>query len=158
MSNLAADLVPVTERMIQGLLEDLREADKLELEAIRGWTAEDEVRNAIKFSANCQACVVGDMVLAIFGDSAHDEVYGLPWMASTNAIIRYRRQFLAHCRPVVEAMRHRHLWLINMADARNTLAIRWLTWLGFKFQPAVPYGINGELFHPFHMEGAKCAQ
>ncbi|MNJ23107.1 hypothetical protein D3C77_174850 [compost metagenome] len=158
MSNQAAELVPVTEALILDLLADLRDADRDELQSIRGWPAEAEIRNAIECSVSCQACVMGDQVLAIFGDSPYDNAHGLPWMASTNAIIRHRRQFLAHCRPVIESMRTRHHWLINMADARNTLAIRWLKWLGFTFKPAMPYGVNGEPFHPFFMEGAKCAQ
>lgn len=158
MSKPAAELVPVTEVHIQALLADLRQADHDELQAIRGWTPEQEIRNAIECSLSCQACVADGQVLAIFGDSPYDKNHGLPWMASSNAIIRHRRAFLAQCRPVIEGMRSRHARLVNLADARNTLAIRWLTWLGFKFKPAIPYGIDGEPFHPFFMEGAKCAQ
>ncbi len=140
------------------LLADLREADRVELVAIRGWTAEAEIRHAISTAERCRVCIVGTEVLAIFGDSKYNDDTGLPWMMSSNAIIKYRRQFLAHCRDVVADMRTRHEFLVNMADARNTLAIRWLKWLGFTFLEPVPYGINSEPFHPFFIEGSKCAQ
>ncbi|MCO7563571.1 hypothetical protein NJI34_00320 [Pseudomonas sp. S 311-6] len=158
MSRLAAELVPVLEEHIQALLTDMREADLVELRAIRGWAPEREVRHAVSTASHCAACVVDGKVVAIFGDSPHDAVYGLPWMASTTWINQYRRQFLAECRPVIEGMRSRHQVLLNLVDVRNTLAIRWLKWLGFQFLPAVPYGINGELFYPFQMEGTACAQ
>jgi len=158
MSRLAASLVPVREKHIRALIADMRAADQVELQAIRGWSVEREVRHAIETASHCAACVVEGKVVAIFGDSPHDAVYGLPWMASTTWIDVYRRQFLAECRPVIEGMRSRHRVLINLVDVRNTLAIRWLKWLGFEFLPAVPYGINGELFYPFQMEGTACAQ
>ncbi|WDY60394.1 hypothetical protein [Pseudomonas sp. PSKL.D1] len=158
MCKQAADLVPVREAHIQSLLADMRPADQLELQAIRGWTVEREVRHAIASASHAAVCVVEGKVVAIFGDSPHDAVYGLPWMASTVWINQYRRQFLAECRPVIEGMRSRHQVLLNLVDVRNTLAIRWLKWLGFQFLPAVPYGINGELFYPFQMEGTACAQ
>lgn len=158
MSRLAAEIVPVREHHIKALLAELREADLVELQAIRGWSAGREIRHAVATAVHCAACVVDGKVVAIFGDSRHDDVYGLPWMASSIWINQYRRQFLAECRPVIEGMRSRHRVLVNMVDVRNTLAIRWLKWLGFQFLPALPYGINGELFHPFQMEGTACAQ
>ena len=43
--------------------------------------------------------------------------------------------------------------LINYTDARYTKALRWLRWLGFHMHEAVPYGVNGELFHPMTLRG-----
>lgn len=157
MSKPAADLVRVREWHIRALLADLREADRLELAAIRGWEPAREVRHAVATAAHCATCIVDGKVVAIFGDSRHDDVHGLPWMMSTTLISTYRRQFLAACPGVIRDMCSRYQVLINMVDVRNTLAIRWLKWLGFQFLPAVPYGVDGELFYPFMMEGSACA-
>lgn len=158
MSRAAAELVEVTPRHVVELLADIRPADRLELEAIRGWTVEHELINAIDSSARARACICDGKVLAIFGDAPHDEVHGLPWMVSSTWIETHRRAFLAECVDVVADMRTRHQKLINFADVRNTHAVRWLKWLGFTFLPAIPYGVNNELFYPFQMEGTACAQ
>ncbi len=43
--------------------------------------------------------------------------------------------------------------LQNYVDARNEISIRWLKWLGFRFDPKpVPYGIWGLPFLRFQME------
>lgn len=158
MSNQAAELVSVEHWHIEALLLDLREGDRLELEAIRGWTAAQELKHAISSAARARTCMCDGKVLAIFGDSKYDDTYGLPWMVSSTWIELHRRAFLAECVDVVADMRTRHKQLINFADVRNTQAVRWLKWLGFTFAPAIAYGINNELFYPFQMEGTACAQ
>jgi len=158
MCSPAADLVDVEHWHVAALLADLREADRLELESIRGWTAEQELKHAISTASKARTCMCDGKVLAIFGDSAHDATYGLPWMVSSTWIETHRRAFLAECVDVVADMRTRHQVLINFADIRNTQAVRWLKWLGFTFLPAIPYGINNEPFYPFQMEGTACAQ
>lgn len=158
MCNQAAELVSVEHWHVRDLIKDMRAADRVELEAIRGWTAEQELKHAISTAARARTCVCDGKVLAIFGDSAHDAVYGLPWMVSSVWIETYRRAFLAECEGVVADMRTRHQRLINFADVRNTQAVRWLKWLGFRFLPAIPYGANNELFYPFEMEGTACVQ
>ncbi len=157
MSRQAASLVPVEEWHVRDLLSDLREADRLELEALRGWTAEEELREAVRITPHARTCIAEGQVIAIFGDSRHDEFIGIPWMVSSNAITRHARAFLACCYAVIQDMRTRHCYLVNFADTRNNIAIRWLKWCGFEFFNAIPYGRDGELFHPFMMEGTACA-
>ena len=41
--------------------------------------------------------------------------------------------------------------LRNYVDERNTMAIRWLEWLGFEILPVEPFGVEGLPFHPFEM-------
>ena len=42
--------------------------------------------------------------------------------------------------------------LQNHVDARNTEAVRWLGWLGFEMDPALPFGPDQLPFHRFHWE------
>lgn len=158
MSKQAAELVAVEPWHIRYVKDHMRKADRLELEAVRGWTAEEELDHAIHSTEHARACVYYGKVLAIFGDTKHDRYFGLPWMVSTDAIVQHPRPFLAECRGVIEDMRSRHLFLLNFADSRNTLAIRWLKWLGFTFENPAPYGAKGIPFHAFHMEGTACVQ
>lgn len=158
MSKPAAELVALEHWHISALLADVREADRVELEAIRGWTAEQELKHAISSTAFVRACVFEGKVLAIFGDTAHDETYGLPWMVTSTLVEAHARPFIAVCRGALVEARARHKHLINFVEIHNHLAIRWLRWLGFEFSAAIPYGVNGELFYPFQMEGTLCAQ
>lgn len=158
MYKQAAELIDVKPRHVVALLRDLRDADRIELEAVHGWTVEHELIHAIDSSVRARACICDGKVLAIFGDSTHDSVYGIPWMVSSTWIEVHRRAFLAECPAVIADMQTRHRRLINFADVRNTQAVRWLKWLGFTFLPAIPYGVNNELFYPFEMEGTACAQ
>lgn len=152
MSKPAAELVQVQEAHVLELLADIRPHDRQELQALNGGSEEHELRTAIANSERVRTCMCDGKVLAIFGDIRYDDAVGLPWMISTNQITRYVRPFLAECRGVVDDMRTRHLILMNMSYAENTLANRWLKWLGFTFHDAIPFGKNGELFYPFTME------
>lgn len=157
MSRLEADLLVVEQWHIEEVNHHMRPADRAELEAVRGWSAEEELLYGVANAEKCRACVVDGRVLAIFGDTRHDQYIGLPWMVSTHWIEKYPRQFLSECRGVIEDMRSRHRYLLNFADVRNELAVKWLKSLGFDFHAAIPYGINGEPFYPFEMEGLPCA-
>lgn len=152
MSKLAAELVPVTEAHVVELILDIRAADRAELEAINGGTVDFELRESVRRSESVRACVCDGRVLAIFGDIRYDDAVGVPWMVSSNSITRYVRPFLEQCQGVIQDMQSRHLMLMNMSHAENTLANRWLKWLGFRFHDAMPFGHKGELFYPFTME------
>lgn len=158
MSKQAAELVALEHWHIAALLTDLRRADRVELEAIRGWTAEQELKHAIGSTKFARTCLYEGKVLAIFGDTKHDATYGLPWMVTSTWVETHARPFIAVCRGALAEARARHVQLINFVEIHNLLAIRWLKWLGFEFAAPIPYGINGELFYPFQMEGTLCAQ
>lgn len=153
MSSPVAEMLPVDDRLIAMTVANARMADRIEFEAIRGLTVEQELRYSVERSANPRAYVVNGRVVAMFGDIKLDEQTGVPWLISTTEIDRYHRPFLIECDREVAAMRQRHKVLINYTDARYTKALRWLRWLGFHMHDAVPYGINGELFHPMTLRG-----
>ena len=48
-----------------------------------------------------------------------------------------------------------HPVLRNVVDARNTVSIRWLEWLGFTLGTPQPMGVCGLPFIPFEMS-APC--
>lgn len=146
-------MLPVDDRLIADVLASVRAEDRLEFECLRGLSVEQELRDSVEQSLNPRAYVVGGQVVAMFGDIRFNEQIGVPWLISTNAIEQYRRSFLIECDREVAAMRQRHQVLINYTDARYTKALRWLRWLGFHMHDAIPYGANGELFHPMTLRG-----
>lgn len=144
---------PVDDRLIAEVLAAVRPEDRLEFESLRGLSVEAELRDSVASSITPRAYVVDGRVVAMFGDIKYDERIGVPWLISTSAIDQHRRAFLIECDREVAAMRQRHQVLINYTDARYTKALRWLRWLGFHMHEAVPYGVNGELFHPMTLRG-----
>ncbi|AXQ48895.1 hypothetical protein CQW31_22605 [Pseudomonas sp. 382] len=153
MSSRVAEMLPADDRLIALTVANARMADRLEFEAIRGLTVEQELRYSVERSVRPLAYVVNGRVVAMFGDIQLDEQTGVPWLISTTEIDRHHRAFLIECDREIAAMRQRYQVLINYTDARYTKALRWLRWLGFHMHDAVPYGINGELFHPMTLRG-----
>lgn len=91
------------------------------------------------------ACMLGVTPISALGG------HGAPWLVTTPAIEKAQITFLRHCRPVVREMHGVFPVLFNLVDARNALAIRWLSWLGFRIKDPVPYGPDALPFHPFWM-------
>ena len=76
---------------------------------------------------------------------------GVPWLLATDELESCARPFLRRSRKAVKEMMNGYSVLRNYVDARNTVAIRWLGWIGFKILPAEPFGADGLPFHPFEM-------
>lgn len=79
--------------------------------------------------------------------------HGVPWLLSAPEMTeaRFSRTFLRHCRVFLRRMLDAYTVLSNRVDARNAVAIRWLTWLGFTIRPAAPWGPLGLPFHKFEL-------
>jgi hypothetical protein len=152
------EMLPVTDRLIGEVLANVRTEDKREFEAIQQWPVERELRHAIEQSEHARVFACDGVAVAIFGCIRYDDRIGVPWLISTHQVPSCRRAFLKHCLLEVAQMRKRYAALINYTDARYTLALRWMVWMGFDQQEAVPYGACGELFHPFTMKGDLWAQ
>ena len=158
MSTSAGSLNPVQECHLRDLLSNVRDEDRLEFECVQGRSVEDELRYALEQSVRSSAYVIGGEVVAIFGEGVMNAQTAVPWMISTYAVDRHRRSFLRQCDIQVHGMRQRYGVLVNYTDARYQKALKWMEWLGFHKHDAIPYGINGELFHPFTLRGIPWVQ
>lgn len=137
----------------------MRQADRDEITGALGIPMIDALRECASGACKSSKIVIDGKVVAVFGDTVHSVLgrVGVPWLISTVHVDKYPRAFLQVCKPEVAEMLTRHGELINYVDARNVTAIRWLSWLGFEFGPAEPYGPLGMLFQPFRMWSQPCA-
>lgn len=146
-----AEVLPIVPGDIEAILPIIRQADRDEIEGALQISISKELADGLSDCCKASKIVVDGLVVALFGDSKHSDRIGIPWLVSTIHVERYPRAFLQVCKPEVEEMLTRHESLINYVDVRNTVAIRWLTWLGFTFGEPEPYGPLGMPFKPFYM-------
>lgn len=151
MGKNSAQVLPLMAADLPALAELVRQADREEIEAATGLPIAEALARLLPGSCKASKIVHQGLVLAVFGDAAHSAGVGVPWLISTERVEQFPREFLRVCRPEVADMLDRHGSLINYVDARNTAAMRWLRWLGFKFGEAVPYGHAGLPFFQFGM-------
>ena len=76
---------------------------------------------------------------------------GSIWMLCTPSILKYPLFFVKESKRFVESRTEPLLW--NIADKRNTVHLKLLKFLGFKFLRELTYGPNNLTF----IEFAKCA-
>lgn len=75
---------------------------------------------------------------------------GQVWLLGTEGIKMHSIEFLRKSREWVSRLHEEFPVLYNDIDSRNTVHIRWLQWLGFKFINELPsYGYEGRLFYHF---------
>jgi len=153
---LAIDVVmrDVEEQDIKDLHNNLREADKQELLATTSLNLYDVIKDSVELSTYAQAATFNDELVCLWGVCPISMISrkGSPWMLSTSVIEKYPLAFLKRCKPVIEKFTDNYNYLENHVDVRNTVAIHWLKWLGFKFDEPKPWGIKGFDFQRFTME------
>lgn len=150
-------VVPTTSDHAHAVGAAARQADRAELWASDRMTP----RRAIELGA----MVCPETLTALF-DGEPACVFGVnpggllsqgarPWMVSTPLLEQHPMAFLRRSRRVVAGWASRYTTLANHVDARNTLAVAWLAWLGFEIAEPEPYGVDGLPFHPFAMTGRR---
>jgi hypothetical protein len=75
---------------------------------------------------------------------------GYPWLLGSAEVERIPVTFLRASRHYVDHFLKLCAGLENYVDARNTLSIQWLKWLGFMIEDPQPFGVEQRLFHRFH--------
>jgi hypothetical protein len=90
---------------------------------------------------------------AVFGiGPSLEDGLGVPWLLATEIIERYPITFYRASRTLFPRVAEGYERLVNWVDARNTLSLRWLVWLGFEMGPPVPFGARGLEFHKMSWE------
>lgn len=134
---------------IDAILADIRPADVAEMEAM-GTTPERAMREGLARSDWTATGLWNDRPVCMFGVAPMNVMlgHGAPWLLGANALEHVQVPFLRASRPAVTAMLASYPRLMNMIDSRNTVAIRWLRWLGFTFDPR-PLALGEHVFLVF---------
>lgn len=149
---MKARILPVSVDEAEEIAAIVRQADVDEITEALGIPMDHALRMCFGGSLKASKIVVDGKVVAVFGDCIHDREIGVPWLISTIHVERHAKAFLKVCKPEVQEMLTRRPVLMNYVDQRNTQAVRWLKWLGFRFGEAIPYGPKGLPFFPFQLK------
>lgn len=132
---------------VEYLASRLRPADVAEVQAM----GLDPLQSlTIGFATSSQVYTVAlkdGTPIAMFGVVDTGKETGSCWMLGTPEIESHKIEFLRKCRPWVDVLHLQFPLLWNWVDARNTLHLAWLRWIGFRRSTSMPLGVNKEVFH-----------
>lgn len=148
------ELVKPTVEMMESIAADMRSADAAEVMASHGHTPTQAIMEGWKLSQYSVVVMVNSEPCVIMGLVNWDLLSGsgVPWLLGTERALKYSREFFRLSPPVIDEMLTVCPRLFNYVHAENKISIKWLKWIGFTIDEPMPHGINGELFHRFHLE------
>ena len=135
----------------------LRKADKAEIYALAGIEPTLGLQISMECSDKCYTVrdLHSDTPFSMFGTCPNegDEVTkAAVWFLGSDDLFKKNKvSFLRNSAFWVEKLFSDYNILHNLVDARNTLHIRWLKWLGFTFIADVPdFGFEKRVFRQFY--------
>lgn len=136
------------------LCSEVRQADRDEVRAATGGTVLHALVEGLQGSRETWTARLGKTPIAMFGVAPiplDPEVrYGAVWLLGSDRIQEVRYTFLRESRPWLERLEQGFDLVGNVVDARNTIHIRWLRWLGFSFIREIPhFGHEKRPFYEF---------
>ena len=142
---------PVTRAGLAHVAAGMRPADRAEVWAAGHRTPHEALERAVGLSTVIRMGHADGEPGAIWGVGPASLLgeTGVPWLLGTGLIERHAKLFLRGCPGALDDLQRDFVVLRNLVDARNRLSIRWLRWLGFTIEPAVPHGPDRLPFHPF---------
>jgi hypothetical protein len=145
------EIVPTTRDHLVELASTMRQADVDEVWASNHHTPEEALDRSFRLSDEPFTGLVDGEVVCIFGVAQPTPLAdnGSPWLLASDLVEEHAHTFLRVNRVYVKEIRKRYPLLENYVDCRNTASIRWLKWLGFKFDKPAPYGPDGLPFLRF---------
>ena len=142
------------------LIENMRKADRRELELATGSDCFKGLEAAMATSRRVIAVRAHDKLCCIYGvqDSPLMPNIGIAWMLATPEIEKYPIWILRAGKNAVDQWLNHYTVLTNYVWAENHKSVRWLEHLGFAVGPPKPYGPKEALFRRFTKErGVLCA-
>lgn len=138
------------------IARDLREADRRELEALRGKAVNVPLAlaKAVRQSSHAWTAESAGAPVALFGVAPISLLEGIasPWLLGTDRVRFFARSLIRSGRWYADYMRAIYPTLLyNYVDARNADSVRWLKRLGFNIHPPEAHGVSGLPFHRFEM-------
>ena len=111
----------------------LRQEDIDECKANANVTPLEALVNGVKYSHLPFTVYNNDNPVMIMGVIPHGKNLGMIWLLSSPEIQNFPIAFLRSSKGVLDCYNKSFPILYNYIDARNTLHMNWLKWLGFNF-------------------------
>ena len=129
----------------------LRAADKAEISAMSGRFPVNALLAGLEGDVSLTAVSPEGDPLLMFGVApSRFPGAGYIWMLATDDILKHRMQFLRQSTQYIDSLHDFYPLLHNYVDARNSLHIRWLKWIGCTFiKTHTRMGVQGRPFHEF---------
>ena len=128
-------LTPTTVDDIVYIAPRLREADHQECLAATGREPLTVLLDGLRISdlTFTLRSPEGERIGLLGVAPSHLEGAGAIWLCATTDIYKYQMAFLRRSKEFLPLLQKRYLVLHNCVDARNTVHIKWLKWMGFTF-------------------------
>ena len=148
------EIVAATAEHAFELADSMRQADIDEVWATGHFTPTGALLAGLSASRDTKAGLADGEVMCMFSVIPLSALSftGIPWMLGSKNLPKHSRAFLRRNKVYMNEMRSRFTLMFNYVDIRNTVAIRWLKWLGFEFDAPVLYGVEQRLFSRFWVE------
>lgn len=137
------EIVDATPAHIPLLVAGLRERDRKEVEAL-GMDPYTAVESSLERSVEAYSAFVEGSLICMFGLAPPTVLseMAVPWLLSTTEVPDHRREFARRSKEVVQSWSKEYPLLMTYVDERYELAVRWLTWLGFREGERIHVGEN----------------
>lgn len=127
--------VPVEGWHVGYIAERMRAEDVAEVMAMGGFSPREALDHSLAQNGHAwtalfdgePAAIFGVIPISLLSDGA------IAWLLGTNVLITHWRAFARRSREVVAELHARYPVLANAAYVNSTLSLRWLRWLGARF-------------------------
>lgn len=149
-------IVEATQEYVDALKGRLRPGDLAEIAAASGREPDIVLQRAWDISELRWAGLAGGQVVTLFGAARLTTLstVGIPWMLGAKELAGEGLSVGRESRHYLRVMRSQFSRLENMIDARQKRSVRWLRWMGFTVESALPWGVSGLPFHRFWIGGS----
>ncbi len=153
MTRTEYQIVPATDEHAREMALVMRQADVDEVWASSHYEPLEALLASLRVSLNPRAGLADGRVVCMYGMGQQTLIsdWGIPWLLTAEGLDKHAKEFLRRSKQYVMKERHKYKFLLNYVDARHTVALRWLEWLGFDLGEAKPFGAENLLFRPFRM-------
>ena len=134
---------PITEEAALGVASNLLPDDYREVAEGHGHDPMEAIPQCSKIGDTIYFTVPDGQLAGVAGVQPDGRI----WMLCTPAILKYPKTFAREARRFVESREEKLLW--NIVDKRNTVHMKLLRFLGFKFLRELKHGPNNLTFIEF---------
>lgn len=142
-------IVPPSRNYITDIAKNLRKSDAMEVQAASGIAPLEAIESSIERSYESGVILKDEVPQLVYGICLEDDegTSAVPWMLSKDTINEWRREFLNLSCSFIRNWSSYYRNIYNYVDARNTVSIRWLKWMGFDQTHVIhQFGFEGRPF------------